>query len=333
MLSLVLALLSININLWNPTNVTFLEAIVISFLLGIVHGITPDEHTWPITFSYAVGSYSTKKGMKAGLIFSSGFTLQRSILSEIAYFALAAIFTTSVAFGITYIAVGAAMAGAGIYLSKKSTYLHWHYLERKLGQFFGVHKKNSIYQKAEFSHELNPIMSKDAKPELREVPLKLAFLHGLIAGFGFGAFALILYFVMVPAMPNMWLGWLPGFLFGIGTMTMQILFGAFFGTFLTKKKNLTKEGVAFISKYISRSVLYYGGLVFVLAGIAILFFPSLLNFGINTGIKIHNLDNLDIGFFLVIIVVVVISIIAYYIGMQKAVELKYVNTRPCESCA
>ena len=67
-------LLGININLWNPTNVTFIEALILSFLLGIVHGLTPDEHTWPITFSYAVGSYSTKKGMKAGLIFSSGFT-------------------------------------------------------------------------------------------------------------------------------------------------------------------------------------------------------------------------------------------------------------------
>ncbi|MEM0149817.1 MAG: hypothetical protein QXW10_02900 [Candidatus Micrarchaeaceae archaeon] len=318
-------LLSINLNLWNPTNVTFAGALLLSFLLGIVHGITPDEHTWPITFSYAVGSYSTRKGMKAGLIFSSGFTLQRALLSEIAYFALIAIFTTSLVFGITYVAVGAAMAGAGLYLSRKSTYFHWHYIEEKLGQFFGVHKKNSNYQKEEFEHKLNPIMSNDAKPALREVPLRLAFLHGLIAGFGFGAFALILYFVMVPAMPNMYLAWLPGFLFGIGTMTMQIVFGAFFGTWLTKKKNLTKEGIAFISKYISKNVLYYGGIAFVLAGIAIIAFPNLLNFGISTGIKIHNLDNLNIGFFLVIIVVVVISIISYYLGMKKAVKLKYTN--------
>ncbi|MGC8671521.1 MAG: hypothetical protein ACP5TJ_01340, partial [Candidatus Micrarchaeia archaeon] len=71
-------LLATSINLWNPQNVPFLLALLLSFLLGLVHGITPDEHTWPITFSYAVGSYSTKKGMKAGLIFSSGFTLQRA---------------------------------------------------------------------------------------------------------------------------------------------------------------------------------------------------------------------------------------------------------------
>ena len=68
------------INLYNPTNVDFIAALIISYLLGIVHGITPDEHTWPITFSYAVGSGSTKGGMKAGLIFSSGFILRICLL-------------------------------------------------------------------------------------------------------------------------------------------------------------------------------------------------------------------------------------------------------------
>ena len=44
------------INLYNPTVVGIYSALLIAFLLGIVHGITPDEHTWPITFSYAIGS-------------------------------------------------------------------------------------------------------------------------------------------------------------------------------------------------------------------------------------------------------------------------------------
>ncbi len=38
-----------------------------AYLLGVVHGITPDEHTWPITFSYSLGSYSAKKGFLIGL--------------------------------------------------------------------------------------------------------------------------------------------------------------------------------------------------------------------------------------------------------------------------
>jgi threonine/homoserine/homoserine lactone efflux protein len=321
-------LLFVAINLWNPQHVTFWLALLLSFLLGLVHGATPDEHTWPITFSYAVGSYSTRKGMKAGLIFSSGFTLQRAFLSELAYFALVAIFTTSVAFGITYVAVGIAMAAAGYYLSKRSKYFHWHYFEKILGQWLGVHEKGSRQQQQEFEHKLNPITSTDAKPELREVPLRLAFIHGLIAGFGFGAFALILVTVMVPAMPNAWVAWLPGTLFGLGTMIMQIIFGAFFGTFLTKTKKLTQEGVAFVSKYISRSVLFYGGIAFVVAGLLVLAYPNILNFSIQTGIKIHNLDSLDIGFFLVIFVVVVIGIAGYVRGIKLAEKLGYVAKPP-----
>ena len=37
-----------------------------ALLLGLVHGITPAEHTWPITFSYAVGGYSTWRGTRRG---------------------------------------------------------------------------------------------------------------------------------------------------------------------------------------------------------------------------------------------------------------------------
>jgi hypothetical protein len=315
-----MSLFLFSINLFNPTSLGFTEALIVAFLLGLVHGITPDEHTWPITFAYAVGSYSTKKGMKAGFVFSSGFTIQRSIISELAYFAMISIFTTSIAFGLTYIAVGIAMAVAGIYIARSGNYLHWHWLEKKLGVLFRIHKKGSKQQELEFEHKLNPIASTDAAPELREVSFRLAFIHGIIAGFGFGAFALILYTVVVSAMPSPWLGWVPGFLFGIGTMVMQIMFGAVFGTWLTKNKKLPKEGVAFVAKYISKNVLYYGGLAFVVGGIMILAFPNILSFGIHTGIQIHNLDNLDIGFFLVIIVVAVIGIVSYIRGIRLALK-------------
>ncbi len=53
-----------------------LTALIYSFLFGLLHGILPDEHTWPITFSYAIAGWSGKEGMKAGLYFSAAFTLQ-----------------------------------------------------------------------------------------------------------------------------------------------------------------------------------------------------------------------------------------------------------------
>ncbi|MGC8537460.1 MAG: hypothetical protein ACP5MZ_00550 [Candidatus Micrarchaeia archaeon] len=312
------------INLYNPQNVGLISALVISYLLGLVHGITPDEHTWPITFSYAIGSYSVKGGAKAGLVFSSGFTLQRSILSEIAYLALAGVFMTSVAFGITYIAVGAAMFGAGVYIKNKKMYPHWHWLEEKLSYITGIHKPRDKIQKREMEHKLNPVMEegKDLKP----VPSKLAFAHGVIAGFGFGAFALIIYTVIAPVMPNIWFGWVPGFLFGIGTMTMQVIFGSIFGAWLTKVKKLTIKGMQYIARYISSNVLYYGGIAFAVAGALILKFPQILTYGVITPIKVHNLHDLGVGFFIVIFVVVVIGIVSYIEGMKKVEKLGYTKS-------
>lgn len=299
------------INLWNPLYDGLISALIISYLLGIVHGITPDEHTWPITFSYSVGSYSTRGGFKAGAMFSAGFTLQRSIMSEIAYFALAGIFMTALAFGITYVLVGIAMAAAGLYIASRGKYVHFHWIEENLGKLFHIHFNNGVQEAEEMQHEANPVIH-----NLKPIPMKLAFAHGLIAGFGFGAFALIIYTVLAPAMPSPWLGFAPGFLFGLGTMTMQILFGMGFGKWMQAKKDLSKEGIAYVAKSVSRYVLTYGGYAFIIVGAAILAYPNLMNYGINTGIKVHNLDSLGVGFFLVVFSVIIIG----YIGYRKSVK-------------
>ncbi|MCI4434034.1 MAG: hypothetical protein JHC29_00985, partial [Thermoplasmata archaeon] len=93
--------------IFNPPHGLLLwEILLISFFLGLLHGVTPDEHTWPITFSYAVGSYSTKGGMKAGFLFSLGFTLQRAFLTFLGYIGLAAIYIKYNLDGPVYLAVG-----------------------------------------------------------------------------------------------------------------------------------------------------------------------------------------------------------------------------------
>ncbi|MCL5100307.1 MAG: hypothetical protein M1158_04315 [Candidatus Marsarchaeota archaeon] len=318
--------IALNLNFWNPTNVTILEAIILSYVLGIIHGITPDEHTWPITFSYAIGSYSVKGGAKAGLLFSTGFTVQRAILSEIAFFALAAIFMSNFAFGVTYIIVGIAMAGAGFYIAGRGRYPHWHYIEERLGEALGIHKHGSKEQHLELEHKVNPALCCDDSISTKPVPSKLALVHGFIAGFGFGAFALIIYTVLSPAMHSAWLGWLPGALFGLGTMTMQIAFGAFFGGYMRKIKKLTEKGLRFVSVYMSTFVLKYGGIVFIVGGALILTFPQILGFAIATGIKVHNLDSLGIGFFLVIISVIVLGYAGYVLAMRSAKQLGYMGT-------
>ncbi len=299
-----------NINLYNPSHLGFEMALIVSFLLGIVHGITPDEHTWPITFSYAIGTRSRKKGLKTGLIFALGFTLQRTFMSEIAFFALAGIFMTALVFGFTYVFVGIAMFLAGLYLISNKKYFHWHYIEEKLDNILHLHKgkKMQVIQKEELEHKINPIECIECQ---KPIPTKLAFIHGLVAGFGFGAFALIIYTVIAPGMPNAYVAWLPGFLFGLGTMTMQIIFGLGAGSLLIKMKGVGEKGLTFIARNITKDILYYGGIIFIIAGLFIILFPNILNYGISTGIEVHNLHNLSIGFFIVIFIVVGITIISF----------------------
>jgi hypothetical protein len=83
------------------------------------------------------------------------------------------------------------------------------------------------------------------------------------------------------------------------------------------------SGIAFVGKTISTYVLEYGGLAFIVGGAAILYAPWLLNIAIVTPIYIHNLHDLGIGFFLVVIVVVVIGLVGY----KRAINLAQRNPR------
>jgi ABC-type nickel/cobalt efflux system permease component RcnA len=101
-----------------------LMALLTAYLLGIIHGVTPDEHTWPITFSYSIGSYSARQGMKVGFAFSLAFTLQRAIMSELAYLVLDRLFHLPAIEYIVYVVVGAAMIYGGFNFK---TLFHWYW--------------------------------------------------------------------------------------------------------------------------------------------------------------------------------------------------------------
>ena len=115
-----------DLNLWDPglAGLGVGLALATAFFLGMVHGITPDEHTWPITFNYAIGSYSVRGGFRAGLLFSLAFTLQRAIASELAYFAMSD-FLAGARWNFTvYIVVGAVMAASGLFILRKGRVPH-----------------------------------------------------------------------------------------------------------------------------------------------------------------------------------------------------------------
>ncbi len=282
-----------------PTGLSLTYILLIAFILGILHGITPDEHTWPITFSYAVGSYSTKRGMKAGFVFSAGFTIQRAFLTTLGFVGLAAFYETYNLEGPIYVIVGVAMLVAGAYILNRMKNLHIPF-DLLLGGKLHHSSKAAIMHVHE--HE-------------KEIPLRMAMVHGLIAGFGFGAYASILVFILAPQVPSIIYAPLVGVMYGLGTMALQVLFGAIFASIVRVKK-LGDKDVAAIGRKTAGRTLYYGGMAFAAIGLLLVLFPSIEGFAISTGNPIPNLDSIGIATFLVLFVVGIIGIGSLVMAMR-----------------
>ncbi len=295
-----------------PSGITLSEILLISLVLGLLHGATPDEHTWPITFSYAIGSFSTRGGMKAGFLFSLGFTVQRALLTTLGYLGLAFFYIKYNLDGPVYMIVGFVMAIAGSYV------LRGRYLHLPIDVLLGGSRHHSRDATRIPLHEVHE----------KEIPLRMTVVHGLIAGFGFGAYATIITFVLAPMVPSLIYAPLPGIMFGIGTMMMQIMFGAVFANVLRAKK-LGEDAIKVVARRSAGRTLYYGGLAFLIIGAFVIVFPSLDTFAISTGLAVPNLNAFDIGLLLVLIVVGVIGIgglIKSYREVIAETSQKRINT-------
>ena len=275
------------VNLWSPHHGLSLGmAILTAFLLGVVHGVTPDEHTWPITFSYALGSFSARRGMRSALAFSLSFTAQRALLSELAYLGMLKITDNPTWNATIYVVVGAVMALAAFYVLRLRCALHLHLWPPSLG---GCHR---------------PSHADSAEWAGRTPTPAMAAVHGFVAGWGLGAFALIMATVLAPQMPSAALGWVPGAAFGLGTTAVLVAAGAVIGS-LIRHQRLPEHLAQRVAQEGAGWTLLVGGILFVAAGTAGLVVPSLMTAGISTGIHVHNLDQINIGTLLVVLVVVV----------------------------
>jgi sulfite exporter TauE/SafE len=277
------------INLWDPGHVTFTVDLVTAFLLGLVHGVTPDEHTWPITFSYAIGSHSSRRGLRAGLIFSLAFTAQQCLASELAHLGLAHWFTFERLDQIVYVIVGIVMAAAGLFVMGRGVVPHLH--------LPGARPANT--------GDLQP---REPKPWMPAV-------HGFIAGWGVDAFSLIIYTTLAPAMPSAATGWLPGLVFGLGTLCVQGAAGAAFGSWAARR-GLPPEAIRSISLTTAARTLTWGGAAFILFGLFTLAFPGAADFEIATPLHVHNLDAIGLPFALVVFTVFGVGVTSFVTATQ-----------------
>ena len=287
----------------HPTSGLAIPVILgIALILGMLHGLTPDEHTWPITFSYSIGSYSTRGGMRAGFTFSGGFTVQRTILAAFGFAGLATVYEAYNLDGYVYVIVGIGMLLAGYYLLK-GTDVHIP-LDRLLGG------KEHHTTKAE------RLPMHESEDRAKPVPLKMAAAHGFIAGWGIGAYASIIVFILAPQMPNIFYAALVGTAFGIGTMFMQIIIGSVFANIMRVKK-LTVEQIKYVGRSAAARTLYLGGLAFAAIGALIVAFPFIDSLAISTGNPVPNLSSIDVSSVLVLLTVGVIGFGNLYMGYRE----------------
>jgi sulfite exporter TauE/SafE len=277
------------INLWDPTHVTLAADLLTAFLLGLVHGITPDEHTWPITFSYAVGSYSTWRGLRAGLIFSLAFTVQQAVASELAHLGLAGWFIGAGFDQIVYVVVGLVMVAGGLFVTGRGVLPHLH-----LPGFARIER---------------------GQHEPRELRPWMPAVHGFIAGWGLDAFSAIIYTTLAPAMPSAATGWLPGLFFGIGTLCVQGAAGAAFGLWAARR-GLPPQAIRSIALTTAARTLLWGGIAFTLFGLFALAFPGTADVEIATPVRIHNLDRLGLPFLLVVFTVIGVGMTSFVSATQ-----------------
>jgi hypothetical protein len=142
--------------------------------------------------------------------------------------------------------------------------------------------------------------------------------HGLIARWGVGGFAVILMFVLAPQLPSVVYAPLPGLAFGLGTMYTQIVMGAVFAT-LMRVKHLALDQLKYVGRFAAGNTLYYGGAVFFVIRALILGFPFIDSFALSTGNPIPNLDSIGVSTLLIIMVVGVIGLGSMYKSYRQVV--------------
>ena len=151
---------------------------------------------------------------------------------------------------------------------------------------------------------------------VKPVPLRMATVHGFIAGWGVGAYASIIVFILAPQMPNIFYAALVGTCFGLGTMLMQVIIGAAFANIM-RIKRLSVDQIKYVGRSAAARTLYLGGIAFSVIGGLILAFPLLDSFALGTGNPIPNLDSVGVASMLVLLTVGVIGFGNLYLGYRE----------------
>jgi hypothetical protein len=155
---------------------------LIALALGLLHGLKPDEHTWPITVPYALAQRDLRRGLLAAVIFTSALTAIWTPVAGLAALAKQELLSEKFT-PVVDMLTGFVMLLVALYL-----------LLRRNGH----------------------------APSLRRPSFRAVWIHGLTAAFGGDFIAVLAYTVALSGsyLAAIW-GWMIGLLFGLGTMASQ----------------------------------------------------------------------------------------------------------------
>ncbi len=154
-------------------------------IVGVIHGLKPDEHTWPITVTYGLMQRNVRGGVIAAVsVFAGALTLVWTLMSALIG-ELMGLLNTSVLDPYVDIIVGLTMIG-GV-----AAYL-----------VFGRHGDYHDVKTADY---------------------KLIWIHGLAAAFGGDFFIVLILTIAIVPMIMTGLSFLVGFMFGFGSWLAQAI--------------------------------------------------------------------------------------------------------------
>jgi len=152
------------------------------FIIGIVHGLKPDEHTWPITVSYVIMQRNMKGAIVSTSVFAGALTLVWASLSALTG-QLLSFFQNYNLDPIVDVIVGLTMIGVAL--------------------IFIIKGKDKV-------------VDKDNNPDY-----KLIWIHGLAAAFGGDFIVILLLTIALSTLISVNITFLIGLLFGIGSWIAQ----------------------------------------------------------------------------------------------------------------
>jgi hypothetical protein len=155
--------------------------VIAVFIIGVIHGLKPDEHTWPITISYGLMQRNIRGVIAAVTVFAGALTLVWTLMSALAG-QLMGLLNTSLLDPYVDIIVGLTMIGVAAYL------------------VFGNHEHTE---------------------EVKTADYKVIWIHGLAAAFGGDFFIVLILTLALTPLISPGLSFLVGLAFGIGSLIAQ----------------------------------------------------------------------------------------------------------------